>query len=54
MTTGPYDDYRSKPYEDIRRADSLLNDEPVSASDVAKAVALLKLAQVKMLGRGRL
>lgn len=49
-----YEEYRTKPFEDIQRADQLLNDDAQLNSDnVALAQALCSLATAKMMGRGR-
>lgn len=57
-----YDTYRSKPFEDIARADRLLNpdasvrtrnDGKPTSTDVALAHALIELARVKMQGSVR-
>lgn len=47
------DDYITKPFQDIRRADELLNGGQPNSDDVALAQALCQLAHVKMIGRGR-
>ncbi len=53
MSGQAYDGYQSKPFEDIKRADELLNKGVCHANDVALAAALCQLAQAKMMGRGR-
>lgn len=46
-----YEEYETKPFEDIRRADKILNsDDSASPHGVALAQALLSLAQAKITG----
>jgi hypothetical protein len=50
-----YDHYRSQPFQDIAKADELLNPDDgfPTANDLLKATALSALAQAKMMGGGR-
>jgi len=47
---GP-DGYITRPFEDIRWADELLNGGQPTSDDVALAAALCQLAMAKMTGR---